>query len=794
MRGAHGRSKSLGEAPSGEETLGELITLRGARAVSRTNTVAAALPYIGTDVARAQRKLGVQTPGQIRWESIASEDVAFGRSAFERRRENNSSTIAGGDSAAQRARRVGDGASAGQWAPRPIAADLSAANLTVAALMQAMGVDISGGRAIASNDAVAFSSLTTSDSSVSAAPSDYLAAGNASPAESDDEDEAEEKAASAAAFDEVYAALGNVPGGAPRAQNSNGADASATRPASAAQGTDPPWSPRRSAFAAAHRNSGDFWRKGAIVLDVEYMQPMEPRPWSRGHLRTITLRLHNPASMTVGDLKGRVEGALRRFARAALGRAQDLAVALAYDVARAAVDAAERAGADAEGGSVVVTASRSPELSRATFARRAAQARDVAAAAGRCVTVRAAEQRLFNRGHVMKDHDGLSFYNLTSRSVVLLGWFAAPSASSSSARTPRGDVRALGDRELRAVRATEPATRVARRHEQQHKRLSVRLREREAELAELRQRAAQPPASTHDTTLAAKSSPPAIGASTTSGSDSDDPPDPRDEGRATARSRSRARRDLRRRERRRRRRPHSSLSADEGGECSFVYHRYISRESCSQFDSLPLTYLTISSLSADEGVSDGVELLGGVALSDARSPSPLGDDAARAGAIRFVPDPQTHRRAKSAGCTADAAGAPSAWVKWRNVELERAVGERPRRGGGAEGGVFSDDAASPRRSGRLLHTLSKGFHTVRRITRNLSPKPPKRREVVSPPPPSSPSPLQPIGDPGVGSPRMNPLRDGVSEHGDEAARATNPAVPEEIGVRVGDVISAQSRV
>ena len=32
------------------------------------------------------------------------------------------------------------------------------------------------------------------------------------------------------------------------------------------------------------------------------------------------------------------------------------------------------------------------------------------------------------------------------------------------------------------------------------------------------------------------------------------------------------------------------------GECSFMY-RYILRESCSQFDSLPLTYLTIPSTS-----------------------------------------------------------------------------------------------------------------------------------------------------------------------------------------------------
>jgi hypothetical protein len=38
-----------------------------------------------------------------------------------------------------------------------------------------------------------------------------------------------------------------------------------------------------------------------------------------------------------------------------------------------------------------------------------------------------------------------------------------------------------------------------------------------------------------------------------------------------------------------------SARASGGGECSFVY-RYISRESCSQFDSLPLTSLTISQL------------------------------------------------------------------------------------------------------------------------------------------------------------------------------------------------------
>ena len=138
----HARSKSLGEAPSGEETLGELFTLRGGSAVSRTDTVAAALPYIGTDVARAQRKLGVQGAGQIRWESIASEDAVFGGSAFKRRREYSTARV-DGNIHAQWARRVGEGASSFQWAPRPIASDLAAVNLTVAALMQAM-VSIQG--------------------------------------------------------------------------------------------------------------------------------------------------------------------------------------------------------------------------------------------------------------------------------------------------------------------------------------------------------------------------------------------------------------------------------------------------------------------------------------------------------------------------------------------------------------------------------------------------------------------------------------------------------------------------
>ena len=40
------------------------------------------------------------------------------------------------------------------------------------------------------------------------------------------------------------------------------------------------------------------------------------------------------------------------------------------------------------------------------------------------------------------------------------------------------------------------------------------------------------------------------------------------------------------------------LRADLGGECSFMY-RYISRESCSQFDSLPLTSLTVMHLQVD---------------------------------------------------------------------------------------------------------------------------------------------------------------------------------------------------
>jgi CCR4-NOT transcription complex subunit 1 len=42
------------------------------------------------------------------------------------------------------------------------------------------------------------------------------------------------------------------------------------------------------------------------------------------------------------------------------------------------------------------------------------------------------------------------------------------------------------------------------------------------------------------------------------------------------------------------------------GELSFMY-RYISRESCSQFDSLPLTSLTISFISATEPMDDGAD-------------------------------------------------------------------------------------------------------------------------------------------------------------------------------------------
>ena len=41
----------------------------------------------------------------------------------------------------------------------------------------------------------------------------------------------------------------------------------------------------------------------------------------------------------------------------------------------------------------------------------------------------------------------------------------------------------------------------------------------------------------------------------------------------------------------RRRRCESCASYRRAGECSFIY-RYLVRESCSQFDSLPLTYLT----------------------------------------------------------------------------------------------------------------------------------------------------------------------------------------------------------
>jgi hypothetical protein len=41
----------------------------------------------------------------------------------------------------------------------------------------------------------------------------------------------------------------------------------------------------------------------------------------------------------------------------------------------------------------------------------------------------------------------------------------------------------------------------------------------------------------------------------------------------------------------------------EEGELSFIY-RYILRESCSQFDSLPLTYLTISDTGRAGSVSD----------------------------------------------------------------------------------------------------------------------------------------------------------------------------------------------
>jgi len=837
----------LGEAPS-PETLGEALLLHGG-GPSASSAAPAALPYVGSDVARAQRKLGSQSEGQIHWQSIASGAAAASAGGGLNRARQTSGGGGGGGGARWGSFSVVDRGFEAAPSQLPRVSHLSAIHLSVAALMQAMGAEVSGesasGRTTSaggggpSYDLSSAHSRHTSDSS--AVPSDFAASvGGLSPAESDEEADAHhvegvnsKTASASAAFNEVYAALANVGNDgrlsdgaayineAPNASSGSG-NGYAVGVSKGTTSTEMSATTRRRArFAAAEQHSGDFGaRQGAIVLDVEYTPPPPPNtqqhsqpprfeehehaqhPWSLGggRLRTITLRLHDPGAMTVGDLKLRVEGVLRRQARAAHTRAQTLAIALAADVAAAAANAAVRTAYIEDIGGAAAEA-MTEAFSMGDCARRIAEVTGVATAAARCVTVSAASQRMFNRGHVMKDHLGLQFYNLTSRSVVLLGWFTSSSYEEydgSGGGGGGGKERGVhregreGGAGHNFVPMTEPITRVARRHEQQHKRLSERLLERESELRELRLRKQQRLIGVHPNANAAVSSTGISG--TSSASDTDD---------AAAEpmhvAQRRARRDERRRERRRQR---------GGGH--------------------------LRSISAEDIGDHAIDFLGDIAVLLGREKDPSSpSDAARRSTSPTMEDREddVSRRATrvrasgSASASASATaifsrhersrewgggGAPSSAAtrgggfKWpRGLELDRKEGGEVGSGAGDRGdgsgsgsGLGSLDASgdgneSPKRSGLLFHTLTKGFHTVRRITRNLSPKPLKLyREggtASSSPPVALNAPLDErslLDAPA----RMNPQRYGVMGQDSEEAIALAAEV------NWGEMVSAGSPI